>query len=42
MQITCFVAAMSIDEQRKMKPSKNGTSPNASSSNEGGMHLYNK
>ena len=22
MQITCFVAAMAIDEQRKMKPSK--------------------
>ena len=38
MQITCFVAAMSIDEQRKMKPSKNGASPNDMSINEAGMH----
>ena len=34
MQITCFVAAMAIDEQRKMKPSKKdamtGSSNNAS------------
>ena len=41
MQITCFVAAMSIDEQRKMKPSKNGTAPNAMSLNEAGKHSYN-
>ena len=42
MQITCFVAAMSIDEQRKLKPSKNGASPNATSLNETGMHHCNK
>ena len=32
MQITCFVAAMSIDEQRRLKPSKQDDTPNTFSS----------
>ena len=30
MQITCFVAAMAIDEQRKIKPTKKGVNTGSS------------
>ena len=33
MQITCFVAAMSIDEQRRLKPKKDDTTNTVSLAN---------